>query len=244
VVGFMILSLFVLAWRRYRFLLPAASLLLVLVIAQGALGGATVEENLEEVYVAAHLGLAMLLLGLLLYLWRVVNGARPVDGGPRLRALSIVATVFVLCTVVAGGYMAGTQNYGRADYQLGDGAHHACGKEFPTCNGEFMPFGKAELVDIHLMHRAFMYIASLLVIALVVAAVRRGVLTRNAWALAALLAVQVLVGALNVWLDEYELLILLHLALGTLLWATTLGMTLQLSPARERAPRRAEAVAA
>ena len=33
-------------------LLPAASLLLVLVIAQGALGGATVEENLEEVYVA------------------------------------------------------------------------------------------------------------------------------------------------------------------------------------------------
>jgi hypothetical protein len=52
------------------------------------------------------------------------------------------------------------------------------------------------------------------------------------------------VGALNVWLDEYELLILLHLALGTLLWATTLGMTLQLSPARERAPSRAEAVAA
>ena len=46
------------------------------------------------------------------------------------------------------------------------------------------------------------------------------------------------------WLDEYELLILLHLTLGTLLWATTLGMTLQLAPARERAPRRAEAVAA
>ena len=53
-----------------------------------------------------------------------------------------------------------------------------------------------------------------------------------------------LVGALNVWLDEYELLILLHLALGTLLWATTLGLALQLAPARERAPRRAEAVTA
>ena len=37
---------------------------------------------------------------------------------------------------------------------------------------------------------------------------------------AGLLVVQILVGALNVWLDEYELLILLHLALGTLLWAT------------------------
>jgi heme A synthase len=244
VVGFMLVAIFVMAWRRHReYLLPAAGLL-VLVIAQGALGGATVEENLEEAYVAAHLCLAMLLLGGLLYLYRAVSGASVTDGGPRLRALGAVASVAVLCTIVAGGYMAGTQNYGRADYQLGEGAHHACGKEFPTCNGEFMPFGKAELVDIHLTHRAFMYIAAILVTTLVVMAVRRGVLTRYAWALGGLLALQILVGALNVWLDEYELLILLHLALGTLLWATTLGMTLQLAPARERAPRRAEAVAA
>jgi heme A synthase len=243
VVGFMILSLFVLAWRRHRQLLPVTGALLVLVIAQGALGGATVEENLEEVYVAAHLGLAMLLLGLLLYLWRQVTEAKTESGGPRLRGLAIVATGFVLCTIVAGGYMAGTQNYGRADYQLGDGAHHACGKEFPSCNGDFMPFGESRLVDIHLTHRFFMYIASALVIALVVVALRRRVAVRYAWALAGLLAVQILVGALNVWLDEYEVLILLHLALGTLLWATSLGMTLQLAPARERA-RHPEAVAA
>jgi heme A synthase len=244
IVGFMILALFVMAWRRHRALLPATGALLVLVIAQGALGGATVEENLEEVYVAAHLGLAMLLLGLLLYLWRLVNGVRPEAGGPRLRGLAIAASAAVLCTVVAGGYMAGTQNYGRADYQLGDGAHHACGKEFPTCNGDFMPFGQARLVDIHLTHRAFMYLASALVIALAVVALRRRVAVRYAWALLGLLVTQILVGALNVWLDEYELLILLHLALGTLLWATTLGMTLQLAPAGERARGRAEAVAA
>jgi heme A synthase len=243
VVGFMILALFVLAWRRHRQLLGVTAALLVLVIAQGALGGATVEENLEEAYVAAHLGLAMLLLGLLLYLWRQVTDARTESGGPRLRGLAIVATGFVLCAVVAGGYMAGTQNYGRADYQIGDGAHHACGKEFPSCNGEFMPFGESRLVDIHLTHRLFVYIASALVIALALVALRRRVAVRYAWALAGLLAVQLLVGALNVWLDEYELLILLHLALGTLLWATSLGMTLQLSPARERA-RRPEAVAA
>jgi heme A synthase len=243
IVGFMIVGLFVMAWRRHRELLGATGALLVLVIAQGALGGATVEENLEEAYVAAHLGLAMLLLGLLLYLWRRVTGSEAESGGPRLRGLAIVATGFVLCTIVAGGYMAGTQNYGRADYQIGDGAHHACGKEFPSCNGEFMPFGDSRLVDIHLTHRFFMYIASVLVIALVVVALRRRVAVPYAWALAGLLAVQILVGALNVWLDEYELLILLHLALGTLLWATSLGMTLQLSPARERA-RHPEAVAA
>jgi heme A synthase len=152
--------------------------------------------------------------------------------------------VAVFCTVVAGGYMAGTQNYGRPDYQLGDGAHHACGKEFPTCNGDFMPFGQARLVDIHLTHRAFMYLASVLLIALIVVALRRGVAVRYAWGLAALLVAQILVGALNVWLDEYEALILLHLTLGTLLWATAVGLTLELAPARERARGPAEAVPA
>jgi heme A synthase len=244
VVGFMMLALVVMAWRRYREYRVVTGLLLVLVAAQGLLGGLTVEENLEEAYVAAHLGLAMLLLGLLLYLWRSLSGAEPEDGGPRIRVLAIAATALVFCTIVAGGYMAGTQNYGRADYQLGQGAHHACGRQFPTCNGDFMPFGKAELVDIHLTHRAFIYLASILVIALVVTALRRGVAVRYAWALLGLLGLQILVGALNVWLEEYELLILLHLALGTLLWATSLGMTLQLSPARERAPRRAEALTA
>jgi heme A synthase len=244
IVTILIVSIVVQAWRRHReYLMPALGLL-GLVLAQAALGGATVEDNLEEAYVAAHLGLAMLLLGGLLYLYRNVSGATLTDGGPGMRVLAIAASVAVLCTIVAGGYMAGTQNYGRADYQLGDGAHHACGKEFPTCNGEFMPFGKARLVDIHLTHRAFMYIAVLLVTSLVVVALRRGVMTRYAWFLLVLLALQVLVGALNVWLDEYELMILLHLALGTLLWATTLGLALQLAPARERAPRRAEAVAA
>jgi heme A synthase len=243
-VGLMILALVVQAWRRHRQLFPVTLALLALVVAQAALGGATVEENLEEAYVAAHLGLAMLLLGGLLYLWRTTRGAPQVDGGPGLRVLAIVASAAVFCTIVAGGYMAGTQNYGRADYQLGQGAHHACGKEFPTCNGEFMPFGRAELVDIHLTHRAFMYLASVLLVALIAVALRRRVTVRHAWALAALLATQILVGALNVWLDEYELLILLHLTLGTLLWATTLGFTLQLAPASERARGRAEAVAA
>jgi heme A synthase len=243
-VSLMILALVVLSWRRHRQYLPVTVALLLLILAQAGLGGATVEENLEEALVAAHLGLAMLLLGGLLYLWRGVAGAGVERGGPRLRPLAIAATAAVFCTVVAGGYMAGTQNYGRPDYQLGDGAHHACGKEFPTCNGDFMPFGQSRLVDIHLTHRAVMYLASALLIALIVVALRRRVATRYALGLAGLLVAQILVGALNVWLDEYEALIVLHLALGTLLWATTLGLTLQLAPASERARGRAEAVTA
>ncbi len=261
-VGLMMIALAVAAWRRYRDrrgIVVAAICAAVLVAAQGLLGAATVEENLEEALVAAHLGLAMLLLGLVIYIWRAsrpeVVGAPAADGGPRFRALAAAAQTALFLTIVAGGYMAGTQNYGRADYQLGDGAHHACGREFPTCNGEVLPFGQAPLVDIHLTHRVLMYVASILVIALVVVAVRRRPsqgIVRTAWATAALLAVQILLGALNVWLAEYELLILAHLAAATLLWAQLTALNLQLYPvpapeagrAGRRAHRGAEAAAA
>jgi heme A synthase len=231
------------AYRAQRGLVRASGLAFGGVVAEGLLGAATVEKNLEEELVAAHLGLAMLILGVLLYLWRASRpstiGAPPVDGGPRFRALAVTTQVFVWLTVVAGGYMAGTQHYGRPDYQLGDGAHHACGREFPSCNGSFLPFGDARLVDIHLTHRVFMYITTVLVVWLAVTALRRrpseGVV-RAAWAMLAVLVVQILVGALNVWLEEYEALIILHLGLGTLLWAASTAMTLQLYPVPEPSP--------
>ena len=258
-VGLLMIALAVLVWRRYRAhrgLLAASTAAVVLVGAQGLLGAVTVEQNLEEALVAAHLGLAMLLLALVIYIWRAsrpgVIGTAAVDGGPRFRGLAAAAEAAVFLTIVAGGYMAGTQNYGRADYQLGDGAHHACGREFPTCNGDFMPFGQAPLVDIHLTHRVLMYVASLLVVALVVVAVRRRPSARTvrmAWIAAGVLAVQVLLGALNVWLQEYELLILAHLAVATLLWGHLFALNLQLYrvplPERERLGRRsAEAATA
>jgi len=240
IVGLMMLALAVLAWRRHRAhrgVLWASLAAFGLVVAQGLLGAATVEENLDETLVAAHLGLAMLLLALVAYVWRAsrpdVIGAPPADGGPRLRGLAVATCTAVLATIVAGGYMAGTQHYGRPDYQLGDGAHHACGKEFPTCNGDLLPFGEARLVDIHLTHRVLMYLASALVIALVVVALRRrpspGVV-RTAWAALAVLATQIVLGSLNVWLEEYEVLIVGHLAVGTLLWAALTWLAFQLYP--------------
>ncbi len=250
VVGLMMLTLAVLAFRRYRpntGLVRATAAAVGLVIAQALLGAATVEKDLDAGLVAAHLGLAMALLALLLYIVRSSAGDRsPVPGpgqtGAWLRPLSLASGGLVLCTIVAGGYMAGTQNYGRADYQLGDGAHHACGKEFPSCNGEFLPFGQARLVDIHLTHRVFMYLATIFVIALIVMVLRRrpsAGAVRGAQIAAVLLFCQILVGALNVWLDEYEALIVLHLALGTLLWGTVVSVALALYPAGAPATARA-----
>jgi heme A synthase len=238
IVGLMMISLAFLAWRRHRAnhaLVRATVAAALLVVAQGLLGAATVENDLDETLVAAHLGLAMCLFALTIFIWRASKpenlGAPSADGGRGFRPLAIFASGLALCTIVAGGYMAGTQNYGRADYQLGDGAHHACGKEFPTCNGDFLPFGQTRLVDIHLTHRVFVYLTTFAVLALIGLALSRrpsdGVV-RNAKIAAAILAGQLLVGALNVWLDEYEALIVLHLALGTLLWGTLVGLAFQL----------------
>jgi heme A synthase len=238
VVGLMALSLFVLAWRRHRQLLLATGIVFGGVVFEGLLGAATVEENLDPPLVAAHLGTAMLILAALMYIFRATREKQPVQADRGFRRLAVTTQVFVWLTIVAGGYMAGTQHYGRPDYQLGDGAHHACGREFPTCNGGFLPFGEARLVDIHLTHRVFMYVTTLLVVWLAVAAFRRG-LGRTAWALLGVLLIQLVVGALNVWLEEYEALIVLHLGLGTLLWMASTSMTLQLyrTPAPEPVAR-------
>jgi len=252
-VGLMMIALALWAVRRYRAqrgIVIASVAAVVLVIAQGLLGAATVEQNLDELLVATHLGLAMVLLGLVLYVWRSsrqsVIGAPAPDAGPRLRPLAIATAAIVFCTIVAGGYMAGTQNYGRADYRPGDGAHHACGKEFPSCNGDFLPFGQSRLVDIHLTHRVLLYIATVLALLLCAIVLRRRpnrALTSSAWLVLGLLGVQLVLGALNVWLDEYELLIVAHLSAGTLLWAALVGLALQLyrvpAPAEAGSPRSA-----
>lgn len=237
-VGLMILALAVGAWRRYRAhraLVATSAAAFALVVAQGLLGAATVERNLDETLVAAHLALAMVLMGLLLYVWRASRpetaGAAPAPASGGFRALALGASTSVFAAIVAGGYMAGTQGYGRADYQLGDGAHHACGREFPTCNGDLLPFGQARLVDIHLTHRVLVYLATVLVAMLAIAAIRSrpsASVVRWAWVSLGLLAVQLVVGMLNVWLEEYELLILAHLALGTLLWSAVVWLTLDL----------------
>lgn len=252
VVGLLMIALAIVAVRRLRRSLRrvvrAAVACVALVIAQGLLGAATVELDLDATLVAAHLGLAMLLLGLLLYMGREIRAegsGRSVGGGRGLRLLGVAASSAVLLTIVAGGYVAGTEKYGRTDRVPGAGAHYACGNDFPGCNGSFMPFGQTAMADVQLTHRALMYLASALVIALAVWTFRRRSGRRERRLAAAgvgLLVVQIALGALNVWIPtQYEALILAHLTVATLLWASVAGLTLELAPARatrsaERSP--------
>ena len=74
--------------RDHRWLVRGSVAAALLVLAQAGLGGLTVEHGLHSALVAAHLGLAMLLLALLIALHRIARPADsspPVDGSRALR---------------------------------------------------------------------------------------------------------------------------------------------------------------
>ncbi|HET8592240.1 MAG TPA: COX15/CtaA family protein [Solirubrobacterales bacterium] len=264
--GVVVVLIALLCWRAYRELrarrwaVRGSIAAVTLVLVQAGLGGLTVEHGLEDELVAAHLGLAMLLLGLLLWLSararaEIAEGAPsapapepgPAGPVPGLRPYAAVAAILLLSAIVAGGYMAGTEKEGvHEDGRNVAGAHLACGEQFPECGeGRFLPFGENRLTDIHLTHRALVYAATIAILALLAVALVRG--SRDRWlgVAALLLAVQLLLGALNVWLGEDAVLIVAHLTTATLLWIAVLEIGYRLAwlpsaaPA-ERPPRRAE----
>jgi heme A synthase len=229
-----------------QFLRRGTLLAAALVLAQAVLGGLTVEHNLEEYLVAAHLGMAMLLLGTLITLrWaaaREQGATAPRLSGRGLRPLATAASALVLATVVAGGVIAGTEEEGVKN-GVANGAHLACGDEFPGCLGGVLPFGQhGRLADLQLTHRALVYATSVTVLLLLGLAIYRRVWGRELTALAVLLVVQVLLGALNVWLGKHPALVVAHLTGGTLLWAAAVSATLRLSPVPREASQPRAAV--
>lgn len=257
--GIVAVMIALVAWRALRslrdrpWIVRGSIAAVALVLVQAALGGLTVEQGLQDELVAAHLGLAMVLIGLLLLIRRgaAAPAPRPAGrGAGALPALVVVAVALLLATLVSGGYVAGTERMGTPEAPVA-GAHLACGQQFPGCLGQWMPFGTSRLVDIHLTHRLLMYLASLAVLAMVAVALAQGGRSRAFPLAAGLLAGQVLLGASNVWFDMHAGLIVGHLALGTVLWGTVVhaGATLIPAPtgpkpARSRADAPTEARAA
>ena len=250
-VTLLIAALVVLAWRRYRAdrtLVRTCIAAFALIIVQATLGGLTVEKGLKEELVAAHLGIAMLQIGILLYIARLGSIRADASGrGERLlaqrpsgtravRTLAICASVATLATIVAGGYMSASQLHGTPQERATADPHTACGTDFPTCGGsEILPFGRSRALDIHLTHRAFMYVTVVLVLALFLTVLRQRrrldpssarTLTAASAATVGVLAGQVLLGAVNVWAGEHAWLVIAHLTVGALLWITLFYFTM------------------
>ncbi len=116
--------------------------------------------------------------------------------------------MLVLATIVAGGYVAGTEKEGTPSAPAGGQAHVACGTgfsadNFPACNGQFFGFGQSRLADIQLVHRALMYLAAIAVLAMVALAIRRRAPSRAFLAAGAILLCQIALGAINVWAGKH-----------------------------------------
>jgi heme A synthase len=218
------LLLVAIAWqalRRHRgerALVLGAIVGLLFVVVQGLLGALTVEHGLPTVLVAVHLGVAMLLLALLIGLALIGRQGYPSrPGPPHLRAVARLASALLLAAIVTGGVVAGTEAHGTPGGGAGDGAHMACGEEFPSCNGSLLPIGQSEMVDIQLTHRIAMLLAAVAIASLALL-LRRHHLDGLALAIAAALATQVWLGAMNVWAGKSLALVVAHLTVATVLW--------------------------
>jgi len=263
VVAILIAYLAWTAWRHRRserLLVRVSLAALGLIIVQAALGGLTVEEGLKQELVAVHLGVAMLQIALVLLMGRLGGPDAQTTLKPgatrSIRVLTGIALVAVLGTIVAGGYMSASELHGTGVEHRSVDAHMACGEQFPACGGEFLPFGRSEALNIHLTHRAFMYLTVVILLALFVTVVRQrrrlegewgAELTSLAWATISVLIAQVLLGAVNVWAGEHAWLIVAHLAVGTLLWLSLIRFAFTLpsvpeasaAASRRRAPAEA-----
>ncbi len=217
-VGPLVLATFCFAWaayRRYRWLIGGTSLALVLVVIQAVLGGITVLTELHGSLVAAHLAMAEALLGCLIVVLIASRSGGTVQFRDNPRAGGRPGYLIVVAAAGIGVYvliMTGS-------YVTVSGATTAC-TQWPACQGSLVPETQPQLI--HMAHRtAAALIGILLLYALHLGFRDKGNPKEVRYlcvSTAALFAVQVLVGALTIWLRFPVELRALHLALATLLW--------------------------
>lgn len=175
-----------------------------LLILQVALGAVTVKLRLPPWTVILHLGTAMLLLATLLVAAAGEQVARPAGAG-------LVALLLAFVTVLFGAL---TANLGAASACLG----------FPLCNGQLAPAGTV-LQHIHWTHRLLAY--TLVVYTVWWAARAR---PRGAWAVVAVVLLQLGVGAAMVLFALPRPLQAAHVAVGTGVWTVLVWVVLGSAP--------------
>ncbi len=246
-VGFLIVVLTVMAWRRWRRdpehspWLATATLFAVCL--QGAFGAWTVTMKLQPAIVTAHLLGGIGLLAMLTWLALRQGGVLAAGpGAAALRPLAAFSTLLLVIQIALGGWVS--TNY----------AVLAC-PDFPLCQGQLLPddldFGAGftmwrdlgmtadgapipfqALVAIHWTHRSFAYVVVLVIGLLAWRLSRVPGLAGLSRALAIVLALQFLTGLSNVVLNWPLLLAVLHNGGAALLMALLVVICYRLSASR------------
>ncbi|MCH8813543.1 MAG: COX15/CtaA family protein [Chloroflexi bacterium] len=217
IVGFLILGIAFIVWRRYRgnkVMLGAAITMVVLLGAQVLVGGVTVGTETAAAVVAIHLSIALALITCLIFIAVGVQGQlraniAQIRGVASRMPVLTAATFAGLFTLIIVGAFVSQMEAGLAypDWPLFDGKLTSSG----STNG-----------DIHYAHRLLAAVVGVLMITLVVRVLRS---EKNSIVLAGfavvftLFAAEVMVGASNVWLDLTTSVRIVHLALASATWA-------------------------
>lgn len=196
-----------------------------LVLTQAALGAVVVKLELEAESVVLHLATALSLLALLLYIVALATPeakpfTEPSDGElSRSATWAAGATLFLLAV---GSYMSGVEGSGRVF------------NDWPLMDGKAIPDLGVELKAVHFFHRAVALVVGMILFATLMRIVRRKTEFPTAAKLAhsvlGLFAVEVLIGALNVWTDLNAAVVTAHLFAGAAIWACLIGIILVTSP--------------
>jgi len=206
------------ARRRDRPMLLAVVTAGVLVIIQSLLGGAVVLRGLAAELVTAHLGMALVVLGAVIFIAeRAIHGPMP---AARVRP-ALVRLVGLTAVAIFGQMLLGSWVTG-----------HAAGlafADFPLMNGSLLPVIAGSEQAVHAAHRATSVAVGGLVAATAVATWRstRAALPRRiAAAMMALIIVQILLGGLTVMSRLSAPFVVPHLVIGAVIWGGAVWMLL------------------
>lgn len=208
----------------------ASAAALGLVLFQAALGAVVVKLHLEAESVVLHLATAMLLLGLLVYVVAAASAAEGKmaaggDAGAGRRAW--IAAWCTLALLLLGSWVTGRD----AGYVFGD---------WPLMGGRFIPDLAVETHALHFLHRALAVIVAGVVAWATLPVVKRKaelpVAAKLAHSALGLYALQILIGALNIWtrfnasVAANSASVAVHLAAGALIWAALVGVAVVTRP--------------
>ena len=246
IVGFIVLGLLVSALRTQRAtrsVVVGAFVALAIVGFQAYLGKLTVDQNNSAETVLAHLATAMILLATFIFLFvRSGYPAQLASHGGSVRVPMLVGfaalSVFALLLFGAETTCPGVDRGGA-------GCAALIFPEWPLFDGQLIPAFAADAAVSNLQMRQFAHriVAAIVgVIVLVTAVVvwraarARGrsaravpgadVMLALVGTAAALFAIQVMVGALQIWMELEWWVVSLHLALGSLIWGLLWGAAL------------------
>lgn len=208
-VGFLILGLAFLTWRRSAddgTLRRAATLSVVLLCVQVIVGGITVGTETAAGVVTIHLTIALTLFSTLIFI--TIRMTRSGDRTTGPEALSLIALAAIFALIITGAFVS-QRNAGLAY------------PDWPLFDGQLTPSG-SEAGQLHYGHRAVAGFAGVLLLALWALAIRSSAAPTAVWGLTVALVLfvaQAMLGAANIWFELHTSVRILHLALASAVWA-------------------------